>query len=336
MYFSAREKIILRELSNNSRVSLAAMAKKAKCSYVTIGKVMSQLKDKLDLKFTLEIDPVSLGLLQRHVLMIKFRDKPDIKWLESILAEEKEVISAYLTQGQFDIVLFAAADDPAKYVLWEFILTQKLSKYGVLVKSSDLPYFSFGYLPVDNYIIKKSKAGIKDYDKLLLQLLNENSRLSYSELSKRMNSSESTIRYRLFTLERNGIIKRFTIAVQKPPQQYAISFFENWTSYTEQFEEKAALERKVTMNIDEQLPVLNTFQISIPLSGSFGNFTIALFETEKEAFSNTVKKRKEIYRNEGYEERHARILRPLKGIFPFRNLDIKENYNLVKWEQETE
>lgn len=333
MYFDAREKIILRELSNNSRASLSTMAKKAQCSYVTVGKVMDKLKEKLDLKFTLEIDPIKLGLLQNHILMIKFKEKPDPKWLESVLNDEKEVILAYLTQGQYDLIVFAAAGDPVKYILWEFVLTQKLSNYGVLVKSSDLPYFSFGYLPIGNMIIGESKIKISSNDKLLLRLLNENSRLSYSELARRMKSSESTIRYKLFTLVKSGVIKRFTIAVQSPPQPYIMSFFENWTSYTEKFEEKAATERKITLNIDEQLPVLNTFQMSIPLSGSFGNFTIALFETEKDALENTVKKRKSIYRNEGYEEKHARILKPLKGLLPFRNLDIKENYNVVEWEQ---
>ncbi len=332
MYFSVREKIILRELSNNARVSLSTIAKKAKCSHVTISKTMNKLKEKLDIKFTLEIDPIKLGLFQNHILMIKFKDKPDIKWLESVLKDQKEVISAYLTQGQFDLIVFAAASDPVKYVLWEFVLTQKLSSYNVLVKSSDLPYFSFGYLTFDNITIEESKIKLDSDDKLLLQLLNENSRLSYSELAKRMKSGESTIRYKLFTLVKSGIIKRFTIAVQKPPKPYTIGFFENWTSYTEKFEEKANLERKITLSIDEQLPVLNTFQMSIPLSGSFGNFTIALFDTEKEALENTVDKRKNIYRNEGYEERHARIIRPLKGCLPFRNLDIMENYNVVKWE----
>jgi DNA-binding Lrp family transcriptional regulator len=334
MYFNAREKIILRELSNNSRASLSSMAKKTKCSYVTVGKVIEKLKEKIDLKFTLEIDLIKMGLLQRHILMIKFRDKPDHKWLESLLKEEKEVISAYLTQGQFDLIVFAATSDPIKYVLWEFVLTQKLSSYGVLVKSSDLPYFSFGYLPLDNAVMEESKIDISNDDKLLLRLLNENSRLSYSDLAKRMKSSESTIRYKLFNLVKKGIIKRFTIAVQKPPQLYTIGFFENWTSYTEKFEEKAAIERKITMSIDEQMPVLTTFQMSIPLSGSFGNFTMGLFDTEKDALENTIKKRKDIYRNEGYEERHAKILKPLKGMLPFRNLDIKENYNVVKWEQQ--
>ena len=323
----------MRELSSDSRTSLASMAKKANCSYVTIGKVIEKLKEKLDIKFTLELDLVKLGLLQNHILMIKFREKPDPKWLEGVLKGQKEVISAYLTHGGFDTIVFAASSDPVKYVLWEFVLTQKLSSYGVLVKSSDLPYFTFGYMPVDATVIEESKADIDNNDRLLLKLLNENSRLSFSELARRMKSSESTIRYKLFTLVRSGIIKRFTIAVQKPPQSYTIGFFENWTSYTEKFEAKAALERKVTMDIDEQIPLLNAFQMTIPLSGSFGNFTIGLFDTEKTALENTIKKRKYIYKNEGYEEKHAQILRPLKGVFPFRNLDIKENYNLVKWEQ---
>ena len=331
IYFNAREKIILRELSTDSRTSLSNMSKKAGCSYVTVGKVIDKLKEKLDIKFILELDLTKLGFLQKHVLMVKFTKKPDLKFLERTLKEEKDVIGAYITKGQFDMVIFAAESDPIKYVHWETLFIQKLSDYGAKVKSSDLPYFSFGFLPVDNTLIDNAKIKIKKDEIMLLKLLNDNSRISYSELARLLKTNESTIRYKLFNLLKRGIIKRFTIAAQNPPQEYIIGFFENWI-FSKAFEQRAALDRKHMIGIDEQLPILTTFQMSAPLTGSYENFIIGLFDNETTALENTAKKHAEIYKTEGFEEKHARIIKSLKGYFPFRNLDLKEHYNVVKWE----
>ena len=330
--FSLREKIILRELSNDSRASLSGMSKLAGCSYVTVSKIINKLIEKLDIKFVLELDFARLGFLQRHVLMIKFSKKPSREWLNGLLKNEHTVDSAYLTTGQFDLVIFVVESDPMKYMLWEFLLTQKLSEYGVEIRSSVLPYLSFGYIPAPEALFDAISIKMKKGDIELLKLLNANSRLGFNDLAKHLKTGESTVRYKLFRLVKSGIIKRFTIAVQKPPNSYTIAFFEQWTRYTSNFEEKAAQERKLTMTIDKDMPLLNTFQMSANLSGSFGNFTVALFDSQEEALENTIEFRQKIYRTESYSAVHARIISPLKGLLPFRNLDIKNNYNVVKWE----
>ncbi len=331
MIASMRERVVLRELSSDSRASLLSIAKKLNCSYATVRKIIKRLEKELDIRFTLELDLTKLGFLQRHILLVKFSKTSDYHTVEAAVKDEKDVIAAYATRGQYDMVVFAAESDPVKYVLWETVFVQKLSDYGAKVMSSDLPYFSFGFLPVDSSLMHDIKTKMKKKDMELLRLLNENSRASYSELARRLGTNESTVRYKVFTMVRSGIIKRFTIAVQNPPQQYVIGFFENWT-YTRAFEKRALLDRKHMMEIDYRLPLLTTFQMSAPLTGSYANFIIGLFDTEKDALDNTVRKHREIYRTEGLEERHARITGTLKGLFPFRNLDIKANYNVVKWE----
>lgn len=45
-----------------------------------------------------------------------------------------------------------------------------------------------------------------------------------------------------------------------------------------------------------------------------------------------VRKHKSVYRNEKLELRHARVTGILKGIYPFRNLEVRPNYKVVKWE----
>ena len=195
-----------------------------------------------------------------------------------------------------------------------------------------MPYFIFGYLPIDNSFIGNIQVKMKKSDKMLLQLLNENSRISYSELARKLKVSESTLRYKVFGLVKKGIIKRFTIAVQKPPQTYISCLFEQWYSFSKDFERQATLERMHMLNIDKDIPALTTFQMAAPLCGSYGNFIIGLFDSEKDAFDNVVKKHHEFYRKEKYEELHAQIIKPIKGLLPIRNLDMKTNYNIVRWE----
>ncbi len=331
MFFSIREKTVLKELSLNSRTSLSAIAKKIGCSYVTVGKIIDKLKEELDIRFVLELDLIKLGFLQRHILMVKFRRTPSQEWLALLVKNDKSILAAYLTEGQFDMVVMASESDPMGYLLWEFRFIQKLSEYGGVVKSSDMPEFIFGFLPVDNAFIGETKMRIKTDDKILLQLLNENSRTSLSELARRLGMRESTISYKIFKLTKSGVIRRFTIAVQKPPQGYILGLFEQWFSFSKGFEARAELERKHMLNIDEQTPTLTTFQMAAPLSGSYGNFIIGLFNSEKEAMENAVKKHRLFYSTESYEEKHARVLRPVKGLLPLRNLDIKQNYVVVKW-----
>ena len=230
------------------------------------------------------------------------------------------------------MIIIARENDPIRYLLWEFRIIQALSAFGALVKSSDMPYFIFGYLPASNSFIDSIQIKMKKSDKLLLQLLTENSRVGYSEMARKLKVSESTLRYKVFGLVKKGIIKRFTIAVQKPPQPYILCLFEQWYSFSKDFEQQATLERKYMLNIDENIPVLTTFQMAAPLCGSYGNFIIGLFDSQKEAIDNVVQKHHNFYRKEKYEEIHAQLIRSIKGLLPIRNLDIKTNYNVVKWE----
>jgi hypothetical protein len=86
------------------------------------------------------------------------------------------------------------------------------------------------------------------------------------------------------------------------------------------------------MNADADMPLLNVFQTSAPMSGSYENFILALFISRKEAYDKMVKRHKGIYKGESYEVKYAQVTGVIKGLFPLRSLDIKANYNTIKWE----
>ena len=82
MHYGQREKLVLRALSENARATTTELAKIARCSRTTISKLIKQMADELDIRFTLEVDISRLGTLERHVLMVKLSKNPGAAALE--------------------------------------------------------------------------------------------------------------------------------------------------------------------------------------------------------------------------------------------------------------
>lgn len=58
-----------------------------------------------------------------------------------------------------------------------------------------------------------TKLEIDELDLKILSMFQEDGRLSFSEMGRRLNLSESTIRKRTQSLQEKGVIKRFTIEI---------------------------------------------------------------------------------------------------------------------------
>lgn len=335
MRYGLREKLILRELSNDSRVTVTKLAKVAQCSRVTASRLIEELIKELDIRYTLEIDLNVLGTLDRHVVAIKLPKKPPPGFLEELFrTEDKYVHDAYQTEGAFDLVVVATASNPIDYIVWETRLAEKLSEYTPNMKPSDISFLNFGYIPLSDsfvYDIRKEMK-ISSGERELLRLLNRNSRTSYSELSRQLGISEDMVRYKVFKLKKSGIIKRFTIAVQKPPSEYILILFEFWKYINKGYEERAVLDRRVLMNADKEIPLLDAVQFSAPLTGSYGNVIIGLFNNKNDAVQRVIRQHKIIYERDSLDVKYARIVRVLRGLLPVRNLDIKNNYIVIRWE----
>jgi len=61
--------------------------------------------------------------------------------------------------------------------------------------------------------IKKGRVVLDSLDWKILKVLQENARLSYTEIGKRLNVAHSTVYDRLRKLERFGVIKKYTVVV---------------------------------------------------------------------------------------------------------------------------
>jgi Lrp/AsnC family transcriptional regulator for asnA, asnC and gidA len=59
----------------------------------------------------------------------------------------------------------------------------------------------------------KKIAEIDELDLKILKLLEEDGRLAFMDIAKKLRLSESTIRKRVQALKENGVIKRFTVEI---------------------------------------------------------------------------------------------------------------------------
>lgn len=328
---SNREKVLLRELSADARASLTHLAKSAGCSVVTATKVLQRLTERLDIRYTLEVDMDRLGLSDRHILTVKFERMPTESFLKDLFMEDKYAHDVYLTKGDFDLVIFAATDTPINYTLWETDLAANLSDYVPDLRPSEFVFPQLGFVPLNDSFVDFIRSEIKTdkHDKAILRLLNQNCRIGYREMAQSVGINEDTVRYRLFRLMKKGIIRRFTIAVQKPGYGHLLPYFMRYKFYKGTTTSAFPQMRAHYMKEGEGLPAFNGFPMIAPLSGSYRSFGLAFGNDRKGVIDKGIRWHKLLLRREQVSEKHAFIVKPLKGIVPLRNLDAASNYRFI-------
>jgi DNA-binding Lrp family transcriptional regulator len=328
--FTNRDKLILRELSTNSRVSLTRLAKKAGCSVATANKLLNRIVDKLGIRFTLEVELDKLGLEERHIIYVKFGKKPDEAFLRNLFDGDQFAQDVYIANGGFDLLIFVAADTPKNYIKWETDLAANLSDYLPELRPSEFVFDLLGYMPLNNAFVNyvKEELKIDRKDRMILRLLNENSRISYRDMSNQLSISEDTIRYRVFRLVRRGVIRRFTVAVQNAGGvvgAYFVRYRFDKRTISNIFPEQ----RKYSMGESEPFPLINRTPIIVLLSGSYRFFGMSFGKTKPESLSAGIKWHLNLLKNNRPHEAHAIIVKPIKGLLPLRNIDAKQYYRLI-------
>jgi DNA-binding Lrp family transcriptional regulator len=326
-----REKLVLKELSANSRISLTRLATVAGCSAVKASRLLSRLVTKLDIRFTLEVDMSKLGFEEKHVILVRFGKKPDENFLRNFFKDDPYVQNAYITKGDFDLFIFAASDRSSNYYRWETNLAAGLSEYLPELRPSSYVQAHLGYMPLNSDFVNfiKEEIRVDKTDRQILQLLNENSRMNYRDMSKRLGINEDTIRYRVFKLLRKGIISRFTIAIQKAGGSL-IFFFARYRFDKNTLSDVFPMIRKHDMSEIEEIPLVNTTPAVIVLSGSYRFFALTFGRTKEEALNFGVRWYSNLLRNNSPHIVHAAMVKPVKGLLPLRNLDAKTYYR-EKW-----
>lgn len=325
MELSFLSRQILRDLCTNSRITVSDLSKKYNITWHSIKGRIKALEDEYGLLYTLELNYEALGMTTMHVVNIKCTKKPKIEELMEICKKSKNVQLAVTTKGDCDIVIFALAEAPRAYYMWEISLMISLAKYGVSINSSEVTLPHIGFVPLNDELIKNSQID-EVYKKLILEL-NKNSRMTIRELGKKVGLKENITRYYLRKLEEEKAIKRFTAVVTRPPYKYNILYFTNYR-VKEGVEKRVENERKMMYwKKHEEFPIINEFQLMFSMCGSENSLNWAIYGDLKKGLAESVELHKKIYSADSPTVIYAVVDRIVKGVLPIRNLDPKDSFD---------
>jgi DNA-binding Lrp family transcriptional regulator len=331
------KRAIFRELCEDSRISVTALAEKVKCSRNTVLSNIRSLDKEFGLYHTIEFNRDTTHTNYVQVWCVKFGKKPSTEELQKVFQDDYRVRFVAETEGDFDLFINVAADMADRYMNWSVRTATRLLPYIPRIMPSAVILPHTGFFRVRNELLEMvdlSYLGLDDVDKRILIVLNENSRSSFLEISKKTGVSVETVRYRINRIMKMGLVRRFTTILKKPPEDYYnIIFFGNYemspgmrSRYTEAM--------KYYISLDGKLPLLNSFQYLALASGSHMLFGMGCFESEEAAIRDAVAAHKEIYMEDRPKIQYARIKNVIKGSIPMRSIDIAKDYRQISWDPE--
>ncbi|MCK5624637.1 AsnC family transcriptional regulator [Candidatus Pacearchaeota archaeon] len=218
-----KDEKILMELTLNSKLPLNRLAKKVGISReVATYRLNKLIKEKMILGFYTVIDTEVLDF-SRYGCFFELKGISQEKEKEFMNYLLKHEFVSYMGPviGKWNIIfdIFAKDNGHLQKILNEITnkIGNHLEKYSIIIMENTLENF-----PIKIFGSKKEieykKAEKKELDKTdlkILELLSNNSRVEYSELSKKLNMTANAIKYRIKNLERLGIIKGYTLSVDK-------------------------------------------------------------------------------------------------------------------------
>ena len=216
-----RDRKILFELDKNSRISLTELAKKLKTSKEVIHyRINNLIKEKIILKFHTVPSTYRFGLTAYKVyLRLSDSSDEDLKKLIDYLITNKDVFWIGVCKGRWDLIFGIWAANLEEFFQSHDSILNKFSKFiqeKELSVSRENIQFNRRWLYDDNNRIiefnfgeKEPKIELDAKDKKIIDELTKDSRKSIVAIAEDTGLSLDTVRYRIKSMERDGIIKGY-------------------------------------------------------------------------------------------------------------------------------
>ncbi len=217
VYYDILSEKIFKELTENSRLPEAKIAKKLKCAPKT---VKNRIK-RLDVDYVLELDKKKLGLTNEYFIFIKLKSDIPRQEIQNYINKKDIIQFAALTKGDFDLFLYVLTKDNNEYDDFEFDLRLKFEEYIKNFNSTYVLKSYFGFFPISKEIILKSKE-IHSPKKEILAILAENSRTSIKDIATKLKISSPLAKYHVDSILKSKYVKKSTVILK--PKNSAIIF----------------------------------------------------------------------------------------------------------------
>ncbi|MDE1850857.1 MAG: AsnC family transcriptional regulator [Candidatus Micrarchaeota archaeon] len=321
-------KKMIRLLSEDSRMSITKMTQHLGVSRKTVGDKLKKAEAELGIRYTLELDENALGLDNPHLILIKFTEKPNYDEVAKILSSSHITQLAARVEGSYDLFVYANAENSGEYVYWDKTMQVMLSKYKAHWQPSDLAFSHLGFFPIRNALLQRLNIP-KTYKEILL-LLNENARMSLNEMARRLGMKPNTLAYNLNKLLKMGYIKRFTITMGNPPKVSMMSLFGKYI-IAEGFEDDSMKMRKELTFLDDKMPLISRCLFSAQLIGSYDFFFVGVYDNDAIGLKHLIRYYKDRFKRHKVKVMYGTIGKVILGNFPVRNLDVRAEFNMIKW-----
>ncbi len=318
---------IVRMLSENSRISISDLAKNTGLSRRTVSMRLKKIEQELGIRYTVELDYNKLGLTSPHIVFVELKEKPDYEYVEKVLKKSPIPQIAFSVKGKNAILIYGIATSTSEYVYWDNAIAVLLARYGTLAQTSEVVHTQLGFFPLRNEMLEKSSIAPKY--KEMLKILNENSRVTFQELSKRLSMHFNTVAYTFNKLLKMNYIKRFTITMDKPDYVSTAAFLVKYTP-KEDFEKQVLKVRRAFQSDDENT-LISRYIVLAPLIGSYDHFGVGVFDDFKTATAQIAKYHKQALGNNIAYVLCYEIDKMLIGRLPLRSVDDKKDYNVIDW-----
>lgn len=325
--YSIAARKIMRMISEDSRAKITEMASSLDMSRRTVALKLADMERELNLHYTLEFDEEKLGLNRPHLILAKFGSRPDYEKVRRLLGRSYIPQIAAAISGNYDLLIYANALSGMEYAKWDKSMQNLLSEYKVQWHSSEVVHKQLGFFPIRNVILEKTK--IKEKYKSMLSILNENSRISFQALGKRLGMNVNTAVYNFNKIVEQGYIKSFTTTMSLPKDISLMTFFAKYIP-SEGYENAAVQARKEFMS-DSENPLVNRYLITAPLIGSYDFFVLGAFDNMEEAHRNGVLYHRNAFRKYSVRILYGEIKELLLGKLPIRSIDAKKEYKTLVW-----
>jgi len=216
------EKILI-ELTLNSRIPINQLARKVGVSREVANYRLQNLKKNIINEFYTIIDTDALGF-SRYDCFFQLKGISPIKEKEFIDYLIKHDFVTYIGPviGKWNVVfdIFAKDNKQMQEIIKEIVnkVEKHIEKYAVIgmgAEYEDFPVKIFGSKREINYNESKKNFKIEKKDLGILNILSSNSRVEYKEIAEKLRMSANAIKYRIKNLEAFGVIKGYTISIDK-------------------------------------------------------------------------------------------------------------------------
>lgn len=328
--YSTVTKKIVRMLSEDSRITGTEIAGKLGVTRQAVAKRLKKLENEFGIRYTLELNEETLGLVHPHIIIVKFDEKPDYDYVKTLLLRSYIPQFAAITKKGYEMIIYANCTSRSSYAHWDKGTQALLADYKASWYSSEIAHKQLGFFPIRNETLGMVK--VDDKYKSIIKLLNTNSRSSFREMADKLDMPFHVLVYNFKKLLKAGYIRRFTI-VEKPIAHTTIMYYLAKLTLTNLFARCAADARKALV-YDDPHSIVSRYPFCSQLIGTSDFFVMGVFDNRGIGYRNGVLYYKTAMESQKVKMDYGTIDKVLVGNIPLRSLEDKKEYHVLEWNPE--